>query len=126
MNGRIFGIMDHKDNFVSTLNNEEHDELINLYQAILTMQTPEELHSFFTDLCSVNELKAMLHRWQIVLRIDKGMSYEEIIKRLTPAEGVSKSTVSSTTISRVKNCYNNQDGGYRTALNRLKNKNLDI
>lgn len=119
-------IMENKDNFLSTLNNDEYDELINLYQAILTMQTPEELHSFFADLCSVNELKAMLHRWQIVLRIDKGMSYEEIIKRLTPAEGVSKSTVSSTTISRVKNCYNNQDGGYRTALDRLKNKKLDI
>jgi len=126
VNGGITGIMDHNDSFLCALNKEEKEELNNLYEAILTMETPEELHSFFADLCSVNELKAMLHRWQIVLRIDKGMSYEEIIKRLTPAEGVSKSTVSSTTISRVKNCYVNEDGGYRTALNRLRNKNLDI
>ena len=32
------------------------------------------------------------------------------------------STVSSTTISRVNNCYVNQEGGYATALARRKNK----
>ena len=114
--------MDYNKDFLGSLNSEELEELNNLYEAILTMETPEELHRFFADLCSVNELKAMLHRWQIVLRIDKGMSYEEIIKCLTPAEGSGKSTVSSTTISRVKNCYVKEDGGYRTALNRLRDK----
>ena len=69
-----------------------------------------------------------------------GKSYEEIIKEISPAEvetntqadsgkkstgrarGKARSStkVSSTTISRVKNCYVNPDGGYRTALNRLK------
>ena len=108
--------------FLDSLNEEEQAELGSLYEAILTMKTPEELHRFLSDLCSVNELKAMLHRWQIVLRIDAGMSYEEIIKQLTPPEGTGKSTVSSTTISRVKNCYVNENGGYRTALTRLSDK----
>lgn len=105
--------------FMSSLTPEEQKELLSLYEAILTLKNPEELHAFFRDLCSVNELKAMLHRWQIVLRIDDNLSYEEIIKQLTPTDGLGKSTVSSTTISRVKNCYVNKDGGYRTALRRL-------
>ena len=82
----------------------------------------------------------MLHRWQILLLIDEGKSYEEIIRELSPREepeqikessdgkretrkgkGRSGTKVSSTTISRVKTCYNNEDGGYRTALKRIKN-----
>ena len=108
---------------MSHLTPEEQKELTSLYEAILTLKTAEEMHSFFKDLCSVNELKAMLHRWQIVLRIDEELSYEEIIRQLTPVEGEGRSTVSSTTISRVKNCYVNEDGGYRTALRRLKDNN---
>ena len=110
---------------------EERKALDSLYKAILTLKTPEELHAFFIDLCSRNELCSMLHRWQILELIDQGKSYEEIIRELAPektddddqskmAKGRSATKVSSTTISRVKACYNNPDGGYRTALGRLK------
>lgn len=118
----------------------ELEELTDLYNAMLTMKDSCEMHKFFVDLCSINELHSFLHRWQIVRRIEQGKSYEEIIKEISPAdepgEGKSetgkKSTgrvrgkarsstkVSSTTISRVKNCYVNPEGGYRTALERLK------
>ena len=118
----------------------ELEELTDLYNAMLTMRDSSEMHKFFKDLCSINELHSFLHRWQIVRRIEQGKSYEEIIKEISPAEvtndnkaetekkttgrarGKSRSStkVSSTTISRVKNCYVNPDGGYRTALARLK------
>lgn len=118
----------------------ELEELTDLYNAMLTMMDSTEIHKFFLDLCSLNELHSFLHRWQIVRRIEQGKSYEEIIKEISPAEEPSsdkansnkKSTgrvrgkarsstkVSSTTISRVKNCYVNPEGGYRTALERLK------
>ena len=118
----------------------ELEELTDLYNAMLTMRDSTEMHKFFLDLCSLNELHSFLHRWQIVRRIEQGKSYEEIIKEISPkdepaadkANSNKKSTgrvrgkarsstkVSSTTISRVKNCYVNPDGGYRTALNRLK------
>ena len=118
----------------------ELEELTDLYNAMLTMRNSTEMHKFFVDLCSLNELHSFLHRWQIVRRIEQGKSYEEIIKEISPAEEPSsdkansnkKSTgrvrgkarsstkVSSTTISRVKNCYVNPEGGYRTALERLK------
>ena len=118
----------------------ELEELTDLYNAMLTMRDSTEMHKFFVDLCSINELHSFLHRWQIVRRIEQGKSYEEIINEISPKDepqadkantnkkstgrvrGKARSStkVSSTTISRVKNCYVNPDGGYRTALNRLK------
>ena len=136
--------------FAAAFTDVEMEELFDLYSAILTMENPEELHKFFKDLCSVNELHSFLHRWQIVRRIEQGKSYEEIIKELSPAEvadeasdedkssqGSKKTTgrargkartstkVSSTTISRVKKCLVNPEGGYRTALNRLNEASGD-
>ena len=63
---------------------DERMALDSLYKAILTLKTPEELHLFFEDLCSRNELCSMLHRWQILELIDQGLSYEEIIRELAP------------------------------------------
>ena len=123
----------------------ELEELTDLYNAMLTMKDSTEMHKFFVDLCSINELHSFLHRWQIVRRIEQGKSYEEIIKEISPLEkpaadkantekkstgrvrGKARSStkVSSTTISRVKNCYVNPDGGYRTALKRLKEASGD-
>lgn len=106
----------------------ETEALNSLYEAILTLKNTDEMHKFFKDLCSQNELCSMLHRWQILLLINEGKSYEEIIETLAPSEdaqnvsGRSGTRVSSTTISRVKACYNNPDGGYRTALSRLEDK----
>ena len=129
--------------FAAAFTDSEMEELMDLYSAILTMENPDELHKFFKDLCSVNELHSFLHRWQIVRRIEQGKSYEEIIKELSgspdPEEngtvndarhgagrvrGKARSStkVSSTTISRVKTCYINPDGGYRTALKRLNER----
>ena len=134
---------DIKDNHFTE---SELEELTDLYNAMLTMRDSTEMHKFFVDLCSINELHSFLHRWQIVRRIEQGKSYEEIIKEISPAEESSsdkanngkKSTgrvrgkarsstkVSSTTISRVKNCYVNPEGGYRTALERLKEASGEI
>ncbi len=106
------------------------EDLADLYEAILTMKDPEELNRFFRDLCSVNEIYSFLHRWQIVKLLDEGKNYDEILRELTPdtddLDGSlvkrNKTTVSSTTISRVKKCYVNPQGGYRTALARLEEK----
>ena len=133
----------NESKFASAFTDGEMEELFDLYDAILTMENPEEIHKFFKDLCSVNELQSFLHRWQIVRRIEQGKSYEEIIKELsgTPdgaepespsdvrhgsgrvrGKARSSTKVSSTTISRVKTCYINPDGGYRTALKRLNER----
>ena len=128
---------DIKDNHFTQ---SELEELTDLYNAMLTMEDSSEMHKFFVDLCSINELHSLLHRWQIVRRIEQGKSYEEIIRELSPKEAPESDTVktekkttgrargkarsstkvSSTTISRVKKCLVNPEGGYRTALNRLE------
>ena len=36
-----------------------------LYQAILTLQTEEEVYNFFQDLCTVTELRAMEQRFEV-------------------------------------------------------------
>ena len=100
--------------------------LESLYSAVLSLKTADELHRFFKDLCSYNELCSMIHRWEILLLISEGRNYEEIISEFSPEDGTrSKTRVSSTTISRVKKCYNNPDGGYRIALDRMDKKNKD-
>jgi len=133
----------NSEDAMNSFSAEEKEELRDLYEAILTLETADELNLFFEDLCSVNELHSVLHRWQIVRRIEQGKSYDEIIKELSPrnadedsamSEGSSRrvgrqkgkarssTKVSSTTISRVKNCYVNPNGGYRTALKRLRDR----
>jgi ATP phosphoribosyltransferase len=36
-----------------------------LFDAILSLETREETESFFRDLCTLSELEAMAHRWQV-------------------------------------------------------------
>ena len=62
-----------------SFSDSEYYSLNDLYDAVLEMRDPNEMHKFFVDLCSRNELISMMHRWQIVRLLDKGMSYEEII-----------------------------------------------
>lgn len=127
---------------------EEIRELENLYLAVLSLKDVNEVHKFFLDLCSSNEICSFLRRWQILLRVHNNCSYESIIEDLAPRNeeiGVAEvssdsdfksvnkrkarteAKVSSATISRVKNCYKKSDSGYLIALNRLGDKaRLDL
>ena len=84
-----------------------------LYRAILTLNTPEELMRFFDDLCTRTELVAMEQRYQVAeLLSDENMNYNKI----TECTGAS-----SATISRVNNCLQNDDGnGYALAMERRR------
>ena len=76
-----------------------------LYQAILTLKTPEECYNFFMDLCTVPELNAQL--------LNQGMIYNKILE-LTGA--------SSATISRVNRSLNYGTDGYRLVIDRMGNE----
>jgi TrpR-related protein YerC/YecD len=82
-----------------------------LYSAVLALRTPEELRSFFRDLCTPAELQAMSDRWAVVELLERGLPYREI-QKLTG--------VSVTTIGRVARYLTNGNGGYSTAANRLR------
>ena len=39
-----------------------------LFEAILTLRTPEECYIFFEDVCTVNELLSLSQRYEVVKR----------------------------------------------------------
>lgn len=64
----------------------------NLYQAILSLKTPEECYLFFQDVCSYSELSAMEQRYDIAEMLQRKCIYTEIME---------KTGASSAIISRV-------------------------
>ena len=78
-----------------------------MYKAILTLNTVEELMKFFDDLCTVSELQAMEQRYQVAVLLSEGMIYNDILE---------KTGASSATISRVNRCLTGGTGGYERAF----------
>ena len=89
--------------------NQDQTEL--LYQAILTLKSPEECRAFFQDLCTVAELRAMAQRLEVAQLLDGGLIYNDILQR---------TGASSATISRVNRALQYGADGYKTILPRLK------
>ena len=48
-----------------------------LYQAILTLKTPEECYNFFMDLCTVQELNAMEQRFEVAQLLNPGHDLQQ-------------------------------------------------
>lgn len=84
-----------------------------LYSAILQLKTVPECVSFFHDLCTPAEIKAMTERFKIAqLLSDRQWSYREIHE---------KTGVSLATIGRVARFLSQETyQGYRTVLDRLR------
>ena len=82
-----------------------------LYNAVLSLETPEECRAFFQDLCTVAELRAMAQRLEVAQLLDSGMIYNDILQR---------TGASSATISRVNRALQYGENGYKTVLPRLK------
>ena len=71
------------------------------YKAILLLKDEEECYSFFRDVCTIAELRAMEQRFV----------YSEILER---------TGASSATISRVARSLTDSDGGYERIFARMK------
>jgi TrpR-related protein YerC/YecD len=84
-----------------------------LAEAILAVRTREEAQRFLRDLCTVPELEALAHRWQIVLLLDEGASYVEIAERVP---------TSTATVTRVAQWLRRGTGGYGLVLERIKRR----
>lgn len=90
----------------------ENKEL--LYKAILSLETEEECAAFFEDLCTPQELNAIVQRLHVAKLLNEGNVYTRIVD-LTHA--------STATISRVnKTLTYRATGGYKTVLDRLEGK----
>ena len=84
-----------------------------LADAILALRTPEEAQRFLRDLCTLPELEALAHRWQIVLLLDEGVPYVEIAERVP---------TSTATVTRVAQWLRRGTGGYSLVLGRVKRR----
>ena len=91
--------------------NEKREHSDVLYQAILTLRDLDECKKFFSDLCTVAELRAMEQRFEVAMLLSDGMIYNEILER---------TGASSATISRVNRALQYGADGYTLVLDRLE------
>jgi len=92
---------------------EEVPGLDELADAVLTLRTRDETKRFLRDLCTLAELEALAHRWQIVRLLDEKVPYLEIARRVR---------TSTATVTRVAQWLRHGAGGYPVALARSGRK----
>lgn len=78
-----------------------------LYQALLTLKTPEEVFHFLQDVCSYSELSAMEQRFDIAQMLHDKQIYVNIME---------KTGASSAIISRVNRVLANEQSTLRRVL----------
>ncbi len=88
--------------------------LDNLFEAILCLETVDECYSFFEDLCTVLELKALSQRMQVAKMLSEHHVYSDI---------VTETGASTATISRVNRSLNYGSDGYAIVFDRMKKNN---
>jgi len=88
-------------------NSRENKQFI---QAILALETPDEVRRFLRDLMTENEIEEFVKRLQTAELLIANVPYSAIEK---------KTGLSSTTVARVSKWLNGDEGGYRTIINRL-------
>ena len=67
------------------------------------LRTADEAEPFLRDLCTLSELEAMAHRWQVAQLVDEGLPYLEVAGR---------TGASTTTVTRVAHWLRHGEGGY--------------
>ena len=82
-----------------------------LFNAVLQLKNTDECKKFFTDLCTISELKSMNQRMEVALMLRGKCVYTDI---------ASKTGASTATISRVNGCINYGAGGYNLILDRME------
>ena len=82
-----------------------------LFQTILNLKTIDECYAYFEDLCTIKELNDMSQRLDAAVLLNDGLSYQKIMEQVA---------ISTATIGRVSRCLNYGTGGYKTAINKLK------
>ena len=91
---------------------EINDERIDtLFKAVLELKTVDECRRFFTDLCTISELKSMSQRMEVALMVKDKNVYTDI---------AAKTGASTATISRVKRAlFDNDTYGYTLVLDKI-------
>lgn len=86
-------------------------DIANLYEAILRLQTVEECQKFFRDLLTEAEIREITERWKTARLLAQGVPYTKIKE---------ETGLSSRTIARVHKWLKRGKGGYALMLQRTK------
>ena len=81
-----------------------------LFEAVLTLKSPEECYAFFEDGCTVNELLSLSQRYEVAKMLREKKTYLDIAER---------TGASTATISRVNRSLNYGNDGYDMVFKRL-------
>ena len=90
---------------------KRNESMDRLFQSFLNLQTIDECYAYFEDLCTIKELNDMSQRLDAAVLLAQGMSYQKIMEQVD---------ISTATIGRVSKCLNYGTGGYKTAIEKLK------
>ena len=96
--------------------NKRSDRGHDLYRAILTLKDTDECYDFFSDLCTVSELKAMEQRFEVAKLLNEGLIYNDILE---------KTGASSAPISRVNRSLNYGTDAYHLIFDRLDKEDTE-
>lgn len=87
------------------------NDIEELYSAILTLETPDEVKAFFRDLLTETEIQEFTERWKTARMLAAGIPYKQIIE---------ETGISSTTVARVARWVKKGTGGYQLVLRRTR------
>ena len=93
------------------ISDKDRKNMKQFYNAILTLKTEDEVAKFFDDVATIKEVLDLASRLEVARMLTEKKVFSEISR---------ETGASSATISRVNKCLNYGDGGYKTALDRLK------
>jgi TrpR-related protein YerC/YecD len=85
-----------------------------LFRAVLALRNEEEAAAFFRDLCTLQELTDLSHRWAVARLLDQRIPYRQISE---------ETGASTATVTRINQWLQHGAGGYRLILDRVKNVN---
>ena len=92
------------------MSNWHTQQIDELFEAILTLQSVEECYAFFEDACTIKEIIEIAQRLKVAKLLDAGTSYVTVSKEVG---------VSTATISRVSKCLEYGNGGYKMVMQRV-------
>jgi TrpR-related protein YerC/YecD len=87
------------------------DEVEDLLDAIVRLDSVDDAAAFLRDLCTLGELRDLGMRWAVARLLHSGAHYAEISRR---------TGASTATITRIASWLHHGEGGYRAMLERLE------
>ncbi|AUD63920.1 TrpR-like protein YerC/YecD [Tenericutes bacterium MO-XQ] len=90
-----------------------NQDIDDLFEMMLKLETVEECYRFFEDLCTIKEVFDMAQRLKVAKMLQEKHSYQDIVK---------ETKASTATISRVAKSLTYGAEGYHTLFNKTEKK----